>query len=133
MGITTMIGTLETEMREITARREKEVAKYEATAADLSGAVSALENGIADLQAGKGASFLETNSVQKLVLKSLTLTDALDLSPKKQRLVTALLQTDADDAPEGEEYKSHSDDIIATLSGLQKEFVAKKAELDQIE
>jgi len=131
--LTTMIGTLETEMSEIKDRREKEVAKYEATAAELTAAVSALENAIADLGGGKGASFLEAGSVQKLVLKSLKLTDALDLSPKKQRLITALLQTDADDAPEGDGYKSHTDDIIAVLSGLQKEFIAKKAELDQIE
>merc|ERR1719379_142185 len=38
-----MIRTLDKEMTEITARREKEKAKYEATAADLSKAVSSLE------------------------------------------------------------------------------------------
>jgi len=124
-----MIRSLDTEMTEITARREKEKAKYEATAADLSKAVSSLEGAIADMQAGKGASFL---SVKKGVRKSIAMADALDLSPKQQRSITALLQTDADDAPEGD-FAFHGDDIIATLQDLEKEFKAKKAEVDQIE
>merc|ERR1719243_292443 len=124
-----LIRSLDTEMTEITARREKEKAKYEATAADLSKAVSSLEGAIADMQAGKGASFL---SVKKNVRKSIAIADALDLSPKQQRSITALLQTDADDAPEGD-FAFHGDDIIATLEDLEKEFKAKKAEVDQIE
>merc|ERR1719487_2435826 len=63
-----LIRSLDKEMTEITARREKEKAKYEATAADLSKAVSSLEGAIADMQAGKGASFL---SVKKNVRKSI--------------------------------------------------------------
>merc|ERR1719321_614885 len=43
-----LIRSLNKEMTEITARREKEKAKYEATAADLSKAVSSLEGAIAD-------------------------------------------------------------------------------------
>merc|ERR1719163_327262 len=124
-----MIRTLDKELTEITARREKEKAKYEATAADLSKAVSSLEGAIADMQAGKGASFL---SVKKGIRKSIAIADALDLSPKQQRSITALLQTDADDAPEGD-FAFHGDDIIATLEDLEKEFKAKKAEVDQIE
>jgi len=124
-----MIRTLDKEMTEITAMREKEKAKYEATAADLSKAVSSLEGAIADMQAGKGASFL---SVKKGIRKSIAIADALDLSPKQQRSITALLQTDADDAPEGD-FAFHGDDIIATLEDLEKEFKAKKAEVDQIE
>jgi hypothetical protein len=124
-----LIRSLDKEMTEITARREKEKAKYEATAADLSKAVSSLEGAIADMQAGKGASFL---SVKKGIRKSVAMADALDLSPKQQRSITALLQTDADDAPEGD-FSFHGDDIIATLSDLEKEFKAKKAEVDQIE
>jgi len=123
------IRTLDKEMTEITARREKEKAKYEATAADLSKAVSSLEGAIADMEAGKGASFL---SVKKGIRKSIAIADALDLSPKQQRSITALLQTDADDAPEGD-FAFHGDDIIATLKDLETEFKAKKAEVDQIE
>merc|ERR1719247_3868068 len=114
-----MIRTLDKEMTEITAMREKEKAKYEATAADLSKAVSSLEGAIADMQAGKGASFLS-------VKKNIAMADALDLSPKNQRSITALLQTDADESPEGD-FAFHGDDIIATLQDLEKEFKAKKA------
>merc|ERR1719321_546552 len=124
-----LIRTLDKEMTEITARREKEKAKYEATAADLSKAVSSLEGAIADMQAGKGASFL---SVKKGIRKSIAIADALDLSPKQQRSISALLQTDADESPEGD-FAFHGDDIIATLQDLEKEFKAKKAEVDQIE
>merc|ERR1719428_856931 len=109
--------------------REKEKAKYEATAADLSKAVSSLEGAIADMQAGKGASFLAVN---KGIRKSIAIADALDLSPKQQRSITALLQADADESPEGD-FAFHGDDIIATLQDLEKEFKAKKAEVDQIE
>merc|ERR1719327_1966648 len=124
-----LIRSLDKEMTEITTWREKEKAKYEATAADLSKAVSSLEGAIADMQAGKGASFLST---KKSIRKSVAMADALNLSPKQQRSITALLQTDADDAPEGD-FSFHSDDIIATLSDLEKDFKAKKAEVDQIE
>merc|ERR1719352_709484 len=124
-----LIRSLDKEMTEITARREKEKAKYEATAADLSKAVSSLEGAVADMQAGKGGSFL---SVKKGIRKSIAIADALDLSPKQQRSITALLQTDADDVPEGD-FAFHGDDIIATLQDLEKEFKAKKAEVDQIE
>merc|ERR1719284_1451386 len=124
-----LIGTLDKDMTDITARREKEKAKYEATAADLTKANTQLETAIADLQAGKGASFI---SVKKSIRKSVIMADALDLSPKRQRAISALLQEDADDAPEGD-FAFHSDDIIATLSDLEKDFKAKKAEVDQIE
>merc|ERR1719161_152970 len=115
-------------MTDITARREKEKAKYEATAADLTKANTQLETAIADMQAGK-ASLL---SVKKSVRKSVIMADALDISPKQQRSFSALLQEGADESPEGD-FAFHSDDIIATLSDLEKDFKAKKAEVDQIE
>merc|ERR1719454_1615404 len=62
-----LIGTLDKDMIDITARREKEQAKYEATAADLNKGNTQLETAIADMQAGKGASFL---SVKKTIRKS---------------------------------------------------------------
>merc|ERR1719460_1978906 len=58
--------------------------------------------------------------------------DALDLNPRQQRSISAFLQEDADESPEGD-FAFHSDDIIATLSDLEKDFKAKKAEVDQIE
>merc|ERR1719272_124803 len=81
------------------------------------------------MQGGKAASFL---SVKKSIRKSVLMADALDLSPKRQRAISALLQEDADESPEGD-FAFHGDDIIATLSDLEKDFKAKKAEVDQIE
>jgi len=127
--LTATIATLTTEMSEITAMREKEKAKYEVTAADLSKAVSSLEGAIAAMQAGKSASFL---SVKKGIRNSLAMADSLNLSPKQQRSITALIQESADEAPEGD-YAYHGDDIVATLTDLETEFKAKKAEVDQIE
>merc|ERR1719409_66544 len=124
-----LIGTLDKDMIDITARREKEQAKYEATAADLNKGNTQLETAIADMQAGKGASFL---SVKKSIRKSIIMADALDLSPKQQRSISALLQEGADESPEGD-FAFHSDDIIATLQDLEKDFKAKAAEVDQIE
>merc|ERR1719409_2679994 len=124
-----LIGTLDKDMIDITARREKEKAKYEATAADLNKGNTQLETAIADMQAGKAASFL---SMKKSIRKSVVMADALDLSPKQQRTISAFLQEGADEAPEGD-FAFHSDDIIATLSDLEKDFKAKKAEVDQIE
>merc|ERR1719316_728096 len=123
-----LIRKLDQEMTDITARREKEKAKYEATAADLTKANTQLETAIADMQAGK-ASLL---SVKKSIRKSVVMADALDISPKQQRSISAFLQEDADESPEGD-FSFHSDDIIATLSDLEKDFKAKKAEVDQIE
>merc|ERR1719473_1612782 len=124
-----LIGTLDKDMIDITARREKEQAKYEATAADLNKGNTQLETAIADMQAGKGASFL---SVKKSIRKSVIMADALDLSPKQQRSISALLQEGADESPEGD-FAFHSDDIIATFQDLEKDFKAKAAEVDQIE
>merc|ERR1719284_1030205 len=102
--LTELIGKLDKEMTDITARREKEKAKYEATAADLTKANTQLETAIADMQAGKGASFL---AVKKNVRKSIIMADALDLSPKQQRSISALLQEDSDESPEGD-FSFHS-------------------------
>jgi len=123
------VAKADQEMTDITARRDAEKTKYEATAADLGKAGTQLEGAIAEMQAGKGASFL---SVKKSVRKSLIVADVLNLSPKQQRAVSAFLQADADEAPEGD-FAFHGDDIVATLQDLHTEFTAKKAEVDQIE
>jgi hypothetical protein len=132
--LTTMIGNLQKDMDEITARREKEKAKYSMSAMDFTKAVSSLEGAIADLMSVKetmSSSFLEKrNSIRKTILKSITLAD-VDLSPKQQRTVTAFLQTDED--PENEEFEFSGDELMQTFAALEKEFSAKKVELDEIE
>jgi len=131
-----MIKTLDKEMVDITAMREKEKAKYEATAADMAKSVASLEGAIADIQAGLGGAAASFLSIKKNIKKSINMARDLDLglgaSPKQQRAMSVLLQTDADDAPEGD-FDSHSDDIIAVLTDLEKEFKAKAAAVDQEE
>merc|ERR1719487_1686832 len=73
--LTEMIRSLDKDMADITAMREKEVAKYEVTAADLSKAVSSLEGAIAAMQGGK-SSAASLLSVKKGIAKSVALADA---------------------------------------------------------
>jgi hypothetical protein len=125
-----LIRSIDQEVVDITANREKEKAKYEASAADLSKGVASLEGAIADMQAGMGgASFL---SVKKGILKTMAIAETFEWSPKQQRSISALLQTDADETPEGD-FSTHGDDIVATLQELETEFKAKKAAVDQEE
>jgi hypothetical protein len=101
--------------------RNAEVETYEINAADLGHGVASLEGAMSDMEAGKGA-LLQT---KKTIRKAAVLADALNLSPKHQRAITALLQSDSDDAPEGE-FEFHSDDIMQTIEDLKKQFQDKK-------
>merc|ERR1719335_31555 len=74
------IATLEKEMAKITELREKEKTKYEASAADLSKAVSSLEGAIANMAAGMGLTQLKTS-----VRKNLLMADMLNIAPKHSR------------------------------------------------
>merc|ERR1719265_1025779 len=123
------IADLEAEMAEAVEIRQKEKAIYEATAADLAKAISSLEKAIQILQQAKGASGgAALLAVKQTIRKSIALADALGLSPKHQRALSALLQEDPE-VPESD-YSFHSDDIISTLEDLLKEFTEKKAEVD---
>merc|ERR1719440_31699 len=123
------IADLEAEMAEAVEIRQKEKAIYEATAADLAKAISSLEKAIQILQEAKGtAGGAALLTVKQTIRKSIALADALGLSPKHQRALSALLQEDPE-VPESD-YSFHSDDIISTLEDLLKEFTEKKAEVD---
>jgi len=82
---------------------------------------------MSDMQAGKA--LLQT---KKIIRKAAVLADVLELSPKHQRTIAALIQTDSDDAPEGE-FEFHSDDIMETIKDLQKDFQSKKDSVEQEE
>merc|ERR1719355_202247 len=104
------IAKITKEIATTEAMRDEEVNTYEVNAADLGHGVSSLEGAMSDMETGKGA-LLQT---KKTIRKAAVLADALNLSPKHQRAITALIQSDADDAPEGE-FEFHSDDIIQTI------------------
>jgi len=58
--------------------------------------------------------------------------DALDLAPQHSKAIAALLQTD--EAPGGgADYENHAAALISTFENLEKQFVAKKASVDQQE
>merc|ERR1719379_2593836 len=122
------IAKITKEMATTEKMRNAEVETYEINAADLGHGVASLEGAMSDMEAGKGA-LLQT---KKVIRKAAVLADALDLSPKHQRTLAALIQSDADDAPEGE-FEFHSDDIMQTIADLTKDFKKKKDTVEQEE
>jgi hypothetical protein len=58
--------------------------------------------------------------------------DSLGLGGAKTQRATAMFLQQSPDVPM-EDYKFHSDDVISTLEGLQKDFRAEKVELDEEE
>merc|ERR1719316_2449498 len=123
------IAKISAEIATTEKMRDAEQETYEINAADLSHGVSSLEGAISDIQAGGGALLQKS---KKNIRKAAALADALDLSPKHQRTIAALIQSDADDAPEGD-FAFHSDDILQTIKDLEDEFKDKKSEVDKEE
>jgi len=105
---------------------DKEKAAYTVTDADLSKAISSLENALKALNDSKPTAFL---ALRKSVEKSLVLADALHLmqTPRRKALGTLLQQKVDPDSPE---YKFHSQGIIDTLDQLLTEFRAEKLDAD---
>jgi len=118
-----LISNLDKEMAGVVARREAEKTKYESQAADLSKGISSLEGAIADMAAGMPSSLA---SVKVTVRKSILMAEALNVSPQAHRALSSLLQEEPED-------NSGSSDIISTLEQLNKDFKARKSQLDQIE
>merc|ERR1719428_719961 len=124
------IGTLTKEIEKMTAMREAEKTSYEATAADLGKGVSSLEGAISDAKGGK----LSLMGMKTSVKRSLIIADTLDLAPKHHKALASFLQTMEGEKPDGgEDYEFHADALIATFEELDKQFIAKKAQVDQEE
>merc|ERR1719428_1103185 len=124
------IATLTKEIEKMTAMRESEKTQYEATAADLGKGVSSLEGAISDAKGGKVGLMTMKTSVKR----SLIIADTLDLTPKHHKDLTAFLQTMEGEKPDGgDDYEFHADALIATFEELDKQFIAKKAQVDQEE
>merc|ERR1719316_2668493 len=118
------------ELEDTNARCLKEQTEYEATAADLSKAISSLEGAIKTLEASKPAA-ASLLAIRASVDQSLALADELNLiEPQKQQTVTAFLQSRAGVDPDDPEYKYHSQGIIDVLNKLLVDFRAEKAEVD---
>jgi len=111
-----------------TTRCEKEKAEYEAEAADLSKALSALKAAIKSLEDSKPASFLQ---LRHSIDSALALAESMDLisAPKQKALATFVQQTAGVD-PADPTYQFHSQGIIETIQKLLNEFTTKKSDLD---
>merc|ERR1719230_1580671 len=124
------IADITKHIEQITAMREAEVTQYEATAADLGKGVSSLEGAISDAKSGQ----LKLLQTKASVKRSLIMADALDLAPQHSKAIAALLQTEEGEKPDGgADYENHAAALIATFEDLDKQFLAKKAAVDQQE
>merc|ERR1719428_1560233 len=123
------IASLTKKIDEMNAQREAEKTAYEANAADLGKGVSSLEGAIADAKGGQ--SLLQMKMSAK---RGLLMADALGLTAHHQDELTAFLQASEGDKPDGgADYESHGAALIAVFEGLDKEFLAKKAAVEQQE
>jgi len=114
-------------LKETQVRLAKERAEYEVTNADLSKAISSLENAIAAMDKSKPSSFLAVNADVK---KSLELAQVLNLvKTPKARMVAAFLQTKVD--PDDPEYKYHSQEIVDVMQDLNKDFNSESKQVNE--
>jgi chromosome segregation ATPase len=126
------IEAAEKEMKEAQEEREKEAAIYAKNEADLKAALEALEGAIQSLKASKGASLLQMQAVGKNVKAAVLLADILGIGGPKTHHLSAMFLQQSPDVPT-EDYKFHSDEVITTLEGLEKDFRAEKVEVDEAE
>lgn len=128
---------LATTLEETKVRLAKERAEYEVTAADLSKAISSLENAISAMDSSKPSNFLDVSAkphpsflaIKADIKKSLELAQVLNLvKTTKLKAVSAFLQTSVD--PNDPEYGYHSQGIIEVMGDLLKDFNAEKRQLD---
>merc|ERR1719223_1710632 len=123
------IETAEKDMKKAKAERAKELATYKANEADLAAALDALTGAIQKMKASKSPSLLQFQSMRGTIKTAMMLADALNIgSVATQKTVSTFLQQ----APEVqmEDYKFHSDDIIAALEKLLNQFRDEKNDVD---
>jgi len=132
------IAADEQAMKEATHEREQTHNLYKTNDADLTAALEALQGAIKMLKASKSPSLAQIKYVSETVRTATVLADALGVGGGAgQKLASMFLQEPADEVPANEvqmeDYKFHSDDIIATLEKLLDEFRAEKDEVDKAE
>jgi len=125
------IEDAEIEMKKARKTRAAELKVYTTNSDDLKAALTALDGAIKSLKSSKGTSFAQFKGVSQTVRTALLLADALGLGGEETQKAAAFFQQ-APDVPM-EDYKFHSDGIIATLERLLDDFRKKKAEVDKDE
>jgi len=129
-GLEADIVEAEKIMAETKATRKADLSVYEKNAADLSGAIVALESAIKALKASANPSLVQMQAIAKTVQTATLLADALGLKSADKAAAVFLQQ--APDVPM-ENYKFHSGGIIETLENLLKDFRAEKVSVDEEE
>jgi hypothetical protein len=131
--LTEDIAVAEKELAEATAERHATLAVYEKNAADLEGAIGAINGAIDVLKSSKNPALVQLQAVAKTVQTATYLADALGIksAAKVQQGFVALLQQNPE--VEMEDYKFHSNSVIETLEGLRKDFRSTKNDVDQDE
>mmetsp|Transcript_122884 Transcript_122884/g.191904 ORF Transcript_122884/g.191904 Transcript_122884/m.191904 type:complete len:697 (-) Transcript_122884:49-2139(-) len=114
---------LSKELDETEARCAKEKAAYEVESADMSKAISSLENAIKAMKDSRPAAAV------LLAIES-SVTKVLTGKTSNQVAMAKILQHKASVDPEDPAYKFHSNDIIDLCEHLLGEFQGDKAELD---
>lgn len=128
--LTEEIAVAEKELAEARSERKATLGVYEKNAADLEGALGAIDGAIDVLKSSKNPSLLQLQAVAKTVRTATLLADALGLksATQVQQGFVALLQQNPE--VEMEDYKFHSSSVIETLEGLKGDFRATKNEVD---
>mmetsp|Transcript_54427 Transcript_54427/g.160057 ORF Transcript_54427/g.160057 Transcript_54427/m.160057 type:complete len:750 (-) Transcript_54427:30-2279(-) len=126
------IKKTEEEVASAQAERAGTKAEFDANAADLKGAIFALDNAIKSLKGSKSPSLLQFQKVSDTVKTAALLADAMGLGSKGQQksLAVFLQQPENGNAVPMEDYKFHSGDIIETLEQLLKDFKDEKNSVD---
>jgi hypothetical protein len=126
------IETTQSELDKATEERKETLGVYEKNAADLEGALNALDGAIEVLKASKNPTFAQITSIAKTVKSASLMADALGLgSAKNQQTLAFFLQQDP--SVPMEDYKFHSQSVIDTLEQLKGDFRAEKNDVDASE
>merc|ERR1719174_2799710 len=126
MDLQNLIAQIDADMRDAQAKRDAERTKYEATSADLEAAVTGINGAIDSVKASMPSSLAQMKASLR---KSLVIADVLDISPKHQRMMNALLQEEDDGVPESD-FESHTGDLTALMRDLAKRYNEKKADVE---
>jgi hypothetical protein len=131
--LTEEIAASEKTQKTASDKRSSDNKLYSSNAKDLTGALEALEGAIASLKSSKSPSLEQLRSVKSTVHTAVLLADALGLANElsTKGIVDSFLQADPEVAMEN--YKFHSDGIIATLEKLHTDFKNEKADVDAAE
>mmetsp|Transcript_515 Transcript_515/g.1533 ORF Transcript_515/g.1533 Transcript_515/m.1533 type:complete len:753 (+) Transcript_515:82-2340(+) len=119
----------EKKVKEAKEERAKEKKEYEENEADLAGAISAVEAAYQALKAGKKPTLLQLQGMAKTLATAAVMADALGVGGESARSAASYFLQDVPT----EDYEFHSDEIIETLEGLEKDFRKKKDEIDREE